>query len=488
MTPLPPPLSRRRPGLALLLGALLCACDQAPAGTAPPTPEPPVQASPQTNWEKLFNGTDLRGWSAWFPSSGRGGDPRGVFKVEDGALHVLDLPPSGAEQEFGYLATDQLHKDYRLRLEYRWGGKKFAPRATEPRDAGLLYHVSGPDQIWPQGLEFQIMEGSTGDLWTLDGTNFSSTVQDANAAELQYDPLGRAHTTAFGDDSYKRLIRSGTPPEQAQGWNALELVVSGDQVVQIVGGQVAARASRLRGADGSPLTGGRILLQAEGAEVYYRAIELRPLAYTPPPAGATVLLGSGPGASAAAWQGRTGAPADWPVQDGAMTVRPASLQVGGKAVSNDIRTREAYGDLRLHLEFQLPVTPGALPEQDRGNSGVYLQGRYELQLLDSFGGALSGKNDLGAIYGQRDASSNAALPAGTWQTYDVEFRAARWQGGRKTDDARMTVWLNGEKVQDDVPLSASTFLGEPEADTPGPLVLQDHGNRVQFRNIWLLPR
>ncbi len=135
----------------------------------------------------------------------------------------------------------------------------------------------------------------------------------------------------------------------------------------------------------------------------------------------------------------------------------------------------------------MPASRAGLAEQDRGNSGVYLQGRYEVQILDSFGAALEGQNDLGAVYGQHDASSNAALPSGTWQSYDIEFRAARWEDGQKTGDARATVYLNGEKVQDDVPLSASTLLGDPEADSPGPIVLQDHGSKVSFRNVWVLP-
>ncbi|GHF55626.1 hypothetical protein HNQ07_003330 [Deinococcus metalli] len=489
MTDHPAPDRAARPPRAALVSALLGLCaalsacgGAAPSGGTPDPSGPPLQ--PQTAWTPLLNGTDLSGWTTWFPSQGAGHDPERVFQVEDGALHVLNVPVTAQDRDFGYVATTTPHADYRLRLQYRWGSKTFAPRREQPRDAGVLYHMTGPDGLWPSSLEFQIMEGSTGDLWALNGTNLSTTAGTNAGGELRYDPFGEAVTTTFPAQSYKRLERAAEVPEAA-GWNDMELIVSGDEAVQVVDGQVTARVTGLRAPNGSPLTAGRIALQAEGAEVYYRNIDVRPLAYLPPPAGATVLLGPG-ATSADGWQARSGAPADWPVQGGVMTVRSTAVP-GDAASSNDVRTAQEFGDMHVHLEFKLPVTRPGVPEQDRANSGVYLQGRYEVQILDSFGTALGGRDDLGAVYGQRDAASNEALPAGTWQTYDILFRAARWQGGEKAQDARMTVYLNGEKVQDDVPVSGSTLLGAPEADADGPLVLQDHGSAVQFRNIWAAP-
>lgn len=471
----------RRLGLGLALAGGLSACAGEAGLSAPPDlPGAPLQ--PQTAWTALFNGQNLDGWSSWLPSRGLNSDPEGVFKVQDGELRVLDLTPTAGDREYGYLLTDAPHDNYRLRLQYRWDTQKFAPRANEPRDTGVLYHVTGPNRIWPASAEFQIMEGATGDLWGLDGTNFTATVRDPAARELTYDPFGRPVTTGEAPGGYRRMGRADGVREVA-GWNTLELVVSGDEATQIVNGQVAAQVSGLRAPGGAPLTAGRIALQAEGAAVTYRNIELRPLAYLTPPAGARTLLGgsSTPASVAADWLDRRGGEVRWPVQGGVATVRPS----GDPQDTNDLHTREQFGDLRLHLEFRLPPTRPGAAEQDRANSGVYLQGRYEVQILDSFGAALSGQNDLGAIYGQQDASSNAALPAGTWQSYDIEFRAARWTGGQKTEDARATVWLNGEKIQDNVALSGPTMLGAPEADTPGPIVLQDHGSGVSFRNIWV---
>lgn len=485
-----------RATLPLLLGSVLWACADAPAPATPQpavpepgTPEPGVDLAPglepQTIWTPLFNGTNLSDWITWLPSRGAGSDPEGYFRVENGALHVLNVPVTGKRREFGYLATMAGHTDYRLRLQYRWGEKTFAPRAGHPRDAGVLYHVIGPDGIWPSTMEFQIMEGHTGDVWALNGTNLSTTVAPGSDGDPKYDAFGEPLTTAFPANSYKRLQRAVDVPENATDWNDVEVIVSGDEAVQIVDGQVTARVTGLRAPDGSPLTSGRIALQAEGAEVYYRNIDLRPLAYTPPPEDAAVLLG--PGASAPdAWQSRVGGPADWPVQGGVMTVNSTAVP-GDAASSNDIRSAQTFGDMHLHMEFKVPVTPEGLPEQERGNSGVFLQGRYEVQILDSFGQVLGGHNDVGAIYGRADATLNAALPAGTWQTYDVQFRAPRWSEGQKTEDARVTVYLNGERVQADVPISASTLLGAPEADSDGPVVVQDHGSAVQFRNIWVAP-
>ncbi|MFC3833238.1 MULTISPECIES: 3-keto-disaccharide hydrolase [Deinococcus] len=469
--------------LTMLLGSVLASC-AAPA-TPAPTPAPAAPLQPQTAWAPLFNGRDLGGWMTWLPSTGAGRDPAGIFRVQDGELRVLQVEDTGAERDFGYVATTAPYTDYRLRLQYRWGKTTFAPRKDLPRDAGILYHLTGPDTIWPSSMEFQIMEGNTGDLWAINGTNLSTTVSSGSDGDPRYDPFGEALTTQFPAESYKRVQRATDVPENASGWNDVELIVSGDEAVQVVDGQVTSRVTGIRAPDGSALRSGRIALQAEGAEVTYRNIDLRPLAYLAPPTGATVLLASGAD-SAAAWQSRSGGAADWPVQGGRMTVR-STAKPGDAASSNDLRSAETFGDMHLHLEFKVPVTRGGLPEQERGNSGVYLQGRYEVQILDSYGQPPTGQDDLGAVYGQHAPAVNAALPSGAWQSYDIEFRAARWEGTQKTADARVTVYLNGEKVQDDVALSGSTLLGEPEAASDGPVVLQDHGSEVQFRNIWVAP-
>ena len=115
-------------------------------------------------------------WYRFLPSTGRNADPVGVFKLVNGQLHVLDIPVTNDFQEFGYVATTRDYSNYHLRLRYRWGDKRFVPRASEKRDSGVLYHVVGPDLIWPRSVECQIQEGDTGDIFLVDGTGATTTV------------------------------------------------------------------------------------------------------------------------------------------------------------------------------------------------------------------------------------------------------------------------------------------------------------------------
>lgn len=196
------------------------------------------------------------------------------------------------------------------------------------------------------------------------------------------------------------------------------------------------------------------------------------------PSGATVLFD---GTHLKAWESKQ-APADpiqWRVTDSA-TLEVVSL-LNGKKSKQDLRTKENFSDYRLHLEFKLAHKPEATG-QGRSNSGIIHLGIYETQILDSFG--LYGRdNECGAIYKIREPDRNAGYPAGLWQTYDIEFKAPRFEAtGKKTTDARMTVRLNGILIHNDVAVPHPTAGGKEAAE--GPIVLQDHGNPVQFRNIW----
>jgi hypothetical protein len=205
---------------------------------------------------------------------------------------------------------------------------------------------------------------------------------------------------------------------------------------------------------------------------------------TPPPSGAVVLFD---GKSLDGWlkmDGKT--PAAWKLVNGAM-------QSGG----GNIITKEKFGgSFKLHVEFRVPYLP-TKKGQERGNSGVYLQGRYEVQVLDSYG--LDSKdNDCGAIYEVSKPLVNACKAPAVWQSYDIEFTAPKCQDGKVVEPARITVYQNGVKVQDDVRLVRKNKEGKEEVVkftragmdtdpcTPGPIMLQDHGNPVQFRNVWLV--
>ncbi len=159
-----------------------------------------------------------------------------------------------------------------------------------------------------------------------------------------------------------------------------------------------------------------------------------------------------------------------------------------KLLMQGCTSRQKFGSGELHLEFMLPFMPNARG-QGRGNSGVYLQGRYEVQVLDSFG--LSGEqNECGGIYSIAKPKLNMCLPPLTWQTYDIEFQASTFDdAGKKTADGLMTVRHNGVVIHDKVKLThATTAAPVPEGAAPGPLYLQDHGNQVRYRNIWFLAR
>jgi hypothetical protein len=184
----------------------------------------------------------------------------------------------------------------------------------------------------------------------------------------------------------------------------------------------------------------------------------------PPPPGAVVLF-----------DGKSGA-----------QFNPGTLTTEGNLAAGATSKRK-FGSCQLHVEFLLPFMPEARG-QDRGNSGCYLQGRYEVQMLDSFG--LTGENDeCGGIYGVKSPDTNMAFPPLSWQTYDIDYTAARYENGKKVKNATITVMHNGVVVQKNVEVPNATRAAPvPEGPEPGPLYLQEHGNAVCYRNVWLVEK
>ena len=155
-----------------------------------------------------------------------------------------------------------------------------------------------------------------------------------------------------------------------------------------------------------------------------------------------------------------------------------------KNLMSEATSKQKFGDYRLHVEFRLSYMPNARG-QGRSNSGVYLHDCYEIQVLDSFG--LEGKdNECGGFYQLRQPDVNMCYPPLTWQTYDVEFTAPKYQDGKKTANARVTVKHNGVVIHPDFELARNTPGRQKEGPAPRPLYLQGHGNKVEFRNIWLV--
>ncbi|MGD0900846.1 MAG: DUF1080 domain-containing protein [Thermoguttaceae bacterium] len=153
----------------------------------------------------------------------------------------------------------------------------------------------------------------------------------------------------------------------------------------------------------------------------------------------------------------------------------------------DNKSLRDFGSYKLHVEFRVPFMPGARG-QGRGNSGVYQHGRYEIQVLDSFGLTMNA-GECGAIYGKKAPDVNASLPPGQWQTYDIEFRAPEFDAAdNQTKGAVITVVYNGVKIQDAVEVKGVTGGAWGKPAKTGPIRLQDHGNPMRFRNIWIVEK
>lgn len=185
-----------------------------------------------------------------------------------------------------------------------------------------------------------------------------------------------------------------------------------------------------------------------------------------PPAGAVVLFG-GPG-DEKNWAG------------GKLTELS-----DGKFLNVGVKSKQAFGAFKAHIEFRTPWMPGS-SGQGRGNSGVYLQDRYELQVLDSFG--LKGENnECGGIYTQHKPLVNMCLPPLAWQTYDIEFTPAAFDSaGKKTKNGRVTILHNGVKIHDNVEFPKECPGGQKETEKPGVFQFQNHGDPVVYSNVWVV--
>ena len=198
---------------------------------------------------KLFNGKDLDGWYIFLRDAekkprAKNEDPEGIFKVKDKVIHVLG-------KEFGYIATEKEYDDFHLTVEFKWGEQKFAPRLTQKRDSGILYRFPADkeDKVWPTSLECQIQEGDCGDFWMIAGT-----------------------TIVAGGETQNRFFKKVKDAEKPNGeWNRIEVIADGGRCTHVVNGVVVNEGTE------ASVAKGRICLQSEGAELFYRKVELRPL-------------------------------------------------------------------------------------------------------------------------------------------------------------------------------------------------------------------
>jgi hypothetical protein len=270
-----------------------------------------------------------------------------------------------------------------------------------------------------------------------------------------------ADIIALGGDQYRLVLFKGGLP--GDGWDgSAKVELDGKADGEKVGFTPKTGETRATLAEGT------LTVTRAGADplALRRVVRHSPTEGAPPPAGAQVLFD---GKSADAWK------------DGKVDER-GFLRCG-------TTSKATFRDYTLHLEFLLPFKPYARG-QSRANSGVYHQDRYEVQVLDSFG--LKGENnECGGIYTISAPKMNLCYPPLQWQTYDVDFTAARFDAeGKRTAPACITVRHNGVLIQDNVALPHTTTSSgiKTITDTPGPLQLQEHGNPVYYRNIWVVAK
>ncbi len=227
--------------------------------TTPASAIPPHQAL-----TALFNGADLSHFDTFLRNRGLNSDPDHVFQVEHGLIHV-----SG--HEFGYLITKQPFHRFYLRADFKWGEGTFAERAGQARDSGILYSIEGDNKVWPRSVEFQIKEGETGDFWMTDG----AAVTGSDGKRVIGPPNSALNIGHIGKGPTQNTIgfrNSSGELEHPHGqWNTLELVVDDKVIHHYVNGVLANV-----GTDPSP-TQGKILFQSEGAEIFFRNIQIAPL-------------------------------------------------------------------------------------------------------------------------------------------------------------------------------------------------------------------
>jgi hypothetical protein len=285
--------------------AFLLAFGTSLSGIAEPPSDGRAVAASDSGWIRLFDGRSLRGWHPQIQNQKTGEDPAKYFQVDDGAIHVYKDQAAGTAVPNGYLATDAEYANYHLRMEYKWGAKKFKPRMMAVRDAGLLYHVTRPDSVWPRCVECQIQEGDVGDCFTVRGVQLVTSVEIVpikTPGGVKKLPRHKPEADGgvlqkLGDSGIVRIVKSHT--HEREGWNTVELIVRGSQASEhIVNGETVFWATDLRELGSQPLSTplkpgevdkrtwqplaqGRIALQCEFAEVFYRNIEIRPLSAGP---------------------------------------------------------------------------------------------------------------------------------------------------------------------------------------------------------------
>lgn len=392
---------------------------------------------PDSDWKPLFDGKSLAGWTS------RGG--KATYRAEDNCI----VGTSAGDTPNTFLCTDREYGDFILEYEF-----KIDPKLNS-------------------GVQIR--------------SNSVSGYKDGvvHGYQVEIDPSERGFTAGIYDESRRGWLQDLSKNEAARKafkqneWNKVRVEARDESIRTWLNGVPAAD---LR--DKLTRTG-FIALQVHSTdskdplEVRWRNLRIKeyPDLWLHPTEknGRELLNDSG---DLSDWESAKtpGTKAEWVFANGYLEVKPGS---------GDIVSKSTFKDARIHVEFC--VDNNDKEGQANGNSGVYIQRRYEVQILNS-AGKPPADDICGGIYKVKAADYNMARPAGQWQTYDIWFRAARFdEAGKKKENARITVYHNGTIIHNNVEIPDKTGGGQPEGPTPGPLLLQDHGNKIRYRNIWYVP-
>ena len=389
----------------------------------------------EVRWQPLFDGKTLNGWKQLNGTA--------TYTVDKGV--IIGRTVKGSPNSF--LCTEKSYADFELEYE-AWVDPKInsgvqirsisVPGYQNGRVHGYQTEIDPLERAWSGGL---YDEGRRG--WLND---------------LSKNLVAR------------KAFKNGQ-------WNKFRVVARGDHIQSWVNGVPAADARDAQTARGFI---GLQVHQSDqaGLQVKFRNLRIKDLGdpTANPPKGGKWLLKTE--ADLAKWTSarKAGDPCPWTWVDGAMEV---------KSGTGDAMTRDKFSDFDLHLEFA--VDDNGQTGQGNGNSGLYLLLSYEIQILNSAPREPL-IDECAALYGIKAPDFAMAQPAGVWQTYDLKFTAPKWDGDKKIADARVTLYHNGNRVHDNVPVPRPTGAGLPESPLPRALKLQDHGHKIRFRNIWVRPR
>lgn len=388
----------------------------------------------QPMWEPLFNGKDLSEFTV------RGG--KATYELKNGVITGTTAPNTPNT----FLTTNKVYGDFEFECEFK------------------------VDHELNSGIQFR----------SNSVKGFRGGVVHGYQAEI--DPSDRSYSGGIYDESRRGWLQDLSSNEKGRkalkrgGWNKYRIVAKGTHIQTWINGVQCAdlRDDMTR----SGFFGFQVHSVGDRKDpltVSWRNMRIKDfgLGYQQMPDGAEALMKDG-----SAWKkaGSAGDVIGWKTgADGFETV-PGT---------GSIQMKDAHEDCAFYLEFK--VSDNGQAGQGNGNSGVYMMGRYEVQILNS-AGEKPADNLCGGIYEVKPPDFNMAYLAGAWQNYLIWFKAPRYRGDQKVSNARLTVWHNGTLIHRDVEVPGTTRAGQPESATPAGVMLQDHGNQIWFRNAWILRR